>query len=50
MKNVNTQKLVVKSGVKAGRIGLNHNRNLKVSSGLKAGRITTNHNRAVLDA
>jgi hypothetical protein len=50
MKNAHTQKLVVKSGVKGGRLAANHNRALKVSTGLKAGKIATNHNRALLGA
>jgi hypothetical protein len=46
-----TAALKVQAGLKAGRIGLNHNRRmpqasaLKVQAGLKAGRIATNHNR-----
>ena len=49
MKTSKKTALTVKSSLKAGYAGSNHNKAaLKVRSGAKAGGIATNHNRALL--
>ncbi len=41
--------LKVKTGIKGGRIAMNHNRGgLKVKAGIKGGKIAMNHNRPSL--
>jgi len=34
----------IKSTLRAGKLGANHNENLKLKTGLKAGKIALNHN------
>jgi hypothetical protein len=36
----------IKSTLKAGRLGANHNEGLKLRSGLRAGKLGLNHNEA----
>jgi hypothetical protein len=47
---VKNKVLSVKSGVRAGALTDNHNRQLVVKSGLRAGSLTANHNRRPLVA
>jgi hypothetical protein len=48
-KAVNGGALVVKSGLRAGKLAVNHNRTgLRVKSGVRGGKIAVNHSRVLL--
>ncbi len=42
--------LKVTSGLKAGKVAMNGNRQLKVATGVKAGRLAANHSRSFVRA